>query len=263
MVLLESFDLAHAFSGFGVGLLVGMTGVGGGSLMTPLLVLLFGVHPVTAVGTDLLFAAATKTVGMATHGLNRSVDWAVTGLLALGSVPATAATVAILARMETSADAARLVGCALGWALIVTSALLLFRRQVLAFATRRRGEAVAGSTRALATVAVGALLGVVVSISSVGAGAIGLTALLVLHPALPITRLVGSDIAHAVPLTLVAGMGWWWIGAVDLGLLGQLLVGSVPGVLIGSVVAPRTPEAILETLLAAVLAVVGAKLALA
>jgi len=261
--LLALLDPAHVVSGFGVGLLVGMTGVGGGSLMTPLLVLLFGIHPVTAVGTDLLFAAATKSVGMAAHGLNRTVDWTVTGLLALGSVPATIATLYVLARMGPSGGNGHVVATALGWALLVTSLMLLFRRQVLAFAARHRAEGLGTTRRAGATIATGAVLGFVVSISSVGAGAIGMTALLILYPALPVVRLVGSDIAHAVPLTLVAGLGYWWIGSVDLGLLGQLLTGSVPGILIGSLLAPRTPEAILKPLLAAVLALVGAKLVFA
>lgn len=263
MSFLAALDPAHVTSGFGVGVLVGMTGVGGGSLMTPLLVLLFGIHPVTAVGTDLLFAALTKTVGMAAHGLNRTVDWTVTGLLALGSVPVTVVTLFVLAHLERNGGSGHLVATALGWALLVTSLMLLFRRQVLAFAARHRADGLDGSSRALATVATGAVLGFVVSISSVGAGAIGMTALLILYPALPIPRLVGSDIAHAVPLTLVAGMGYWWIGSVDLGLLGQLLVGSVPGILIGSLLAPRTPEAILKPLLAGVLALVGVKLVLA
>jgi uncharacterized membrane protein YfcA len=226
-------------------------------------VLLFGIHPVTAVGTDLLFAAATKTVGMAAHGLNRTVDWTVTGLLALGSVPATIATLAFLAHVGAAAGSGRLVATALGWALLVTSLMLLFRRQVLDFAARHRADALDTTRRAGATIVTGAILGFVVSISSVGAGAIGMTALLILYPALPVVRLVGSDIAHAVPLTLVAGMGYWWIGSVDLGLLGQLLAGSVPGILIGSVLAPRTPEKILKPLLASVLALVGAKLVMA
>ena len=263
MSLLASLDPAHVFSGFGVGVLVGMTGVGGGSLMTPLLVLLFGIHPVTAVGTDLLFAAMTKTVGMMVHGVNRTVDWTVTGLLALGSVPVTVATLLVLAQMEKNGGSGHLVATAMGWALLVTSLMLLFRRRLLAFAARHHSGEISRSTRTTATVVTGAVLGLVVSISSVGAGAIGMTALLILYPALPIPRLVGSDIAHAVPLTLVAGMGYWWIGSVDLGLLGQLLTGSVPGILIGSLLAPRTPEAILKPLLAGVLALVGVKLVLA
>lgn len=262
MTFLDSFDLAHTLSGFGVGLLVGMTGVGGGSLMTPVLVLLFGVHPVTAVGTDLLFAALTKSAGMVAHGMNRSVDWTVTGLLALGSVPTTAATLAVLAWMGPHGDAGRSVAVILGWALIVTSVSLLFRAQILAWARRLMSGEPRPEARAWATVITGAILGFFVSISSVGAGAIGMTVLLVLYSQLPLARLVGSDIAHAVPLTLVAGAGYWWIGSVDLALLGQLLSGSVPGIVIGAFLAPRTSETILRPLLACVLGLVGFKLAL-
>lgn len=263
MTFFTLMDPATIVSGLGVGLLVGMTGVGGGSLMTPILVLLFGVHPVTAVGTDLLFAAATKSVGVVVHGFNRTVDWGVTGLLALGSVPATAATLVVLSQIETKTGAAGgLVSHFLGIALIVTSVALFFRHRLKALVERwrRTEETVRG--RRLATVALGASLGVAVSISSVGAGAIGVTALLMLYPRLPIARLVGSDIAHAVPLTLIAGLGHWVIGSVDLGLLTPLLIGSIPGVVIGSAVGPRLPEAALRFVLATVLTVVGFKLVL-
>jgi uncharacterized membrane protein YfcA len=261
--LLTLLEPAHVTAGFGVGVLVGMTGVGGGSLMTPLLVLLFGVHPVTAVGTDLLFAALTKSAGVVAHGFNRSVDWAVTGLLAAGSIPATALTLFVLSRIETHGDGGKTVATILGWALIATSASLLFRRQILAWAKHRFAHEPKPGARTAATVITGAVLGFIVSISSVGAGAIGMTVLLILYANLPLVRLVGSDIAHAVPLTLIAGAGYWWIGSVDLTLLGQLLTGSVPGILIGSLLAPRAPDAILKPLLASVLALVGAKLALA
>lgn len=263
MTLMETFTLAHVVAGFGVGLLVGMTGVGGGSLMTPVLVLLFGIHPVTAVGTDLLFAAVTKTAGMVTHGVNRTVEWSVTGLLALGSVPTTAVTLLVLSQLGSHGDAGHLISVILGWALVITSLSLLFRKRILDFARRRGTTERSAASRAVATVATGALLGFFVSISSVGAGAIGMTVLLILYSQLPITRLVGSDIAHAVPLTLVAGIGYWWIGSVDLVLLGQLLAGSIPGIVLGSLLAPRTPEAILRPLLATILALVGIKLALA
>ena len=263
MTFLSTIEPAWVASGLGVGMLVGMTGVGGGSLMTPLLVLLFGVHPATAVGTDLLYAALTKTAGMAVHGVNRTIDWAVTGMLAAGSIPATAATLWILAHVQASMGAsAKVIAGVLGVMLIVTSVALLARRRLRDLIERRRRPADAAAPRraALATVALGAVLGVVVSISSVGAGAIGMTALLMLHAHRPIARLVGADIAHAVPLTLIAGLGHWMIGSVDFTLLGTLLIGSVPGVVIGSLIGPRLPESVLRTVLAAVLALVGVKL---
>ena len=262
--IFDFVDPARIVSGLCVGLLVGMTGVGGGSLMTPILVLFFGVHPVTAVGTDLLFAAATKTVGVVVHGVNRTVDWTVTRWLATGSLPATAVTLWVLAHTEAaSGDTSRLIAVVLGTMMTLTAVALIFRR--------RLGELVEGRARLVvderlsrtATVGLGALLGVVVSISSVGAGAIGLTALLLLHARRPIARLIGADLAHAVPLTLVAGLGHWMIGSVDPKLLTTLLIGSIPGVVIGSVVGPRLPETVLRIGLAVVLAIVGTKLLLA
>ena len=260
--LLSAVEPAYVLSGLGVGLLVGLTGVGGGSLMTPLLVLLFGVHPATAVGTDLLYAAVTKTAGMAVHGFNKTVDWAVTGLLALGSIPATAVTLWVLSQVQASTGAAaRLIAFVLGLMLIVTSATLIFRRFLRGLVEKRHiADEGHEDERGVATVALGALLGVVVSISSVGAGAIGMTALLMLYPRRPIARLIGSDIAHAVPLTLIAGFGHWLIGSVDFGLLGSLLVGSIPGVVIGSAFGPRLPEPALRMVLATILAIVGVKL---
>jgi len=231
---LTSINWLYSASGFFVGALVGLTGVGGGSLMTPLLVLLFGIHATTAVGTDLLYAAATKTVGTAVHGFSKTVDWGIVGRLAAGSVPATVATLLILSRVEKQIGAANhLITVVLGFALIVTAVAILFRKIIVDFFQRRTGPG--GPKHATAiTIALGAILGVLVSLSSVGAGAIGVTVLLILYPTLPAARLVGSDIAHAVPLTLIAGLGHWLIGQVDLHLLVSLLVGSVPGIIIGS-----------------------------
>ena len=264
MSILAALDPAHVASGLGVGLLVGMTGVGGGSLMTPLLVRLFGVDPVTAVGTDLLFAAATKTVGMGVHGFNKTVGWRVTRLLATGSIPATAVTLWVLAQIHArTGGGGGLVAGVLGVMLIVTAAALVMRRLLRRIVERRGvGGGLDERRRDLATIGLGALLGVVVSISSVGAGAIGMTVLLVLHAREPIARLIGADIAHAVPLTLIAGLGHWMIGSVDFGLLLPLLAGSVPGVIVGSLIGPRLPEAALRLVLATVLAAVGIKLLL-
>jgi uncharacterized protein len=260
MNMLSSIDPLFAISGFVVGALVGMTGVGGGSLMTPLLILLFGIHPATAVGTDLLYASATKTVGTAVHGVSRTIDWRVVGRLALGSVPMTAITLVFLSRLGTQSAAANtLITSVLACALFGTALVLIFRKRIL---TRYAGY-LAGieprKTRNM-TIAMGALLGVVVSISSVGAGAIGVTALILLYPDLPMARIVGSDIAHAVPLTLIAGMGHWVLGLTDLGLLSSLLVGSIPGIMIGSYAAPRMPDAALRYLLAGTLLLVGGRL---
>jgi len=253
-------DPLYVASGFCVGLLVGMTGVGGGSLMTPLLILLFGIHPSTAVGTDLLYAAATKTGGSLVHGWSRSIHWPAVMRLACGSIPASILTLLILWRLQLGGSTqSSLVNLVLSFALVLTAVSLIFRKSIMA-RYRHRLERVDARTTTVATVLTGVALGVLVSISSVGAGAVGVTALLLLYPRLPMARIVGSDIAHAVPLTLVAGAGHWALGAVDWHLMGVLLMGSLPGIVIGSYSAVRVPEPVLRVALAAVLIVVAGKM---
>jgi hypothetical protein len=248
-------------SGFGVGLLVGMTGVGGGSLMTPLLILLFGIHPATAVGTDLLYAAATKTGGSVAHGWAKSIHWPAVIRLASGSIPASILTLLVLWHFDLNGESSRsLVNLVLCFALILTASSLIFRKALLE-RYRWRLEQLDPRTTARATVVVGAALGVLVSISSVGAGAVGVTALLLLYPKLPMVRIVGSDIVHAVPLTLVAGLGHWATGAIDWPLMGVLLMGSLPGILLGSYCANRVPETALRLVLATTLIVIAGNLA--
>jgi uncharacterized membrane protein YfcA len=254
-------DPLYVASGFGVGLLVGMTGVGGGSLMTPLLILLFGIHPSTAVGTDLLYASATKVGGSVVHSWARSIHWPAVMRLAAGSLPASLLTMLVLWHLDLKGEAGRsLVNIVLCFALILTASSLIFRKTILD-SLRWRMERFDDRAIARATVLVGALLGVLVSISSVGAGAVGVTALLLLYPQLPMARIVGSDIAHAVPLTLVAGIGHWALGAIDWHLMGVLLMGSLPGIVIGSYFATRVPETALRLLLAVTLIAVAGKLA--
>jgi uncharacterized membrane protein YfcA len=260
MNLIHLINPIYAVSGFAVGMLVGFTGVGGGSLMTPLLVMAFGIHPGTAVGTDLLYAAATKSVGTVVHGFSRTVDWGIVLRLAAGSVPATAMTLLALSHMGKALDAGHgVITSVLGVALILTAIAILFRRIILEFFARRVGE-LDPRRATIFTVILGAMLGVLVSLSSVGAGAIGVTVLLILYPKLPAARLVGSDIAHAVPLTLLAGLGHWMLGTIDWGLLGSLLVGSIPGIIIGSLLSSRAPDNVLRPILASTLALVGGKL---
>ena len=262
MDAVQSVQPIYSLAGFAVGLLVGLTGVGGGSLMTPILILLFGIHPAAAVGTDLLYAAATKTAGSLVHGYNRTVDWGVVRRLATGSVPATVLTIAALSFVNLNGSLAReLIAGLLTIALFLTAMALMFRERIVDRYASRIGQLSEQRVASL-TIAVGAVLGVLVSISSVGAGAIGVTALILLYPKLPTARIVGSDIAHAVPLTLVAGMGHWWLGSVDLHLLIPLLLGSVPGIVLGSYTAARVPEITLRVLLAGTLVVVATKLAI-
>jgi uncharacterized membrane protein YfcA len=253
-------DWLYTIAGFCVGFLVGMTGVGGGSLMTPLLILLFGVHPATAVGTDLLYAAITKTAGTLAHGLFRTIEWRVVGRLAAGSVPMAVLTLLVMSRFDMTSEAShQLITQVLSVTLFVTAAVLIFRTKLLAFRSAHVGDWDPRRT-ARVTVAFGAVLGVLVSISSVGAGAIGVTALVLLYPHLPIRSLVGSDIAHAVPLTLVGGVGHWIMGSTDWHILGFLLMGSLPGIIFGSRVSIRVPDTALRLILAATLVIVGTKI---
>ena len=250
----------YVLSGFVVGFLVGMTGVGGGALMTPLLILLFHVHPVTAVGTDLLYASITKSGGSLVHGLGRNIDWRIVSRLALGSIPAALVTLLAFRIFEVNEGAANaLITRILGLALLATALALLFRRYLLTTYARRVGVLDERRTFRF-TLATGVVLGVLVSISSVGAGALGVTALVLLYPDLPVVKIAASDIAHAVPLTLVAGLGHLANGGIDITVLESLLMGSLPGVVIASLFAPRLPDLALRLLLAATLTVSGLRL---
>jgi uncharacterized membrane protein YfcA len=263
MNFISAIDPLFAISGFLVGFLVGLTGVGGGSLMTPLLILAFGVQPVTAVGTDLLYAAITKSGGTLVHAFNKTVEWRIVGRMALGSVPGAALTMLVLYLLDIhSGKANEVVTKALATALLLTSVVLIFRKVLL----RRLGDRLAALSQMRVrnmTILTGFVLGVIVSISSVGAGALGVTVLILLYPNLPVVRIAGSDIVHAVPLTFVAGMGHWALGSVDFGMLGSLLTGSIPGIIIGSLIAPRVHDDILRILLACTLILVATKLLLA
>jgi uncharacterized membrane protein YfcA len=258
--VLDLINPLYAVSGLAVGFIVGLTGVGGGSLMTPLLILLFGVHPATAVGTDLLYAGLTKAVGTIVHGRSGSVNWRIVAVLASGSVSASAATLLALHLLGLRAEATSvLISCVLGIALLATAASLLLRDRIVGLAA---ANDLSPERQTMLTVLVGAAVGALVSISSVGAGAIGVTALYFLYPRLPAKVLIGSDIAHAVPLTLIAGSGYWLLGSIDWAMLASLLIGSVPGIIAGSASAPRIPDAVLRPILATVLALVGARLVL-
>jgi uncharacterized protein len=261
-MLLGSIDLHYTIAGFLVGALVGVTGVGGGSLMTPILVVLFGVSPATAVGTDLLFAAATKTVGSFVHGLNHTIEWRVVRRLAVGSIPATVLALILLSALHMSAGGARhLITAVLSIALLLAAGALIARGKISALYARRLGDLHDRSIASL-TVAMGVVLGILVTLSSVGAGAIGVTVLVLLYPRVSTVRIVGSDIAHAVPLTLIAGLGHGVMGSLDLHILLSLLVGSFPGIFLGSSISARVPDVTLRYVLATVLIVVGSKLAL-
>lgn len=256
----HGINFAYSISGFAVGLLVGLTGVGGGSLMTPLLVLFFGISPTTAVGTDLLYASITKCGGTFVHAWNKTIEWKIVARLAMGSIPATMIALLWLNYLGTKSHGAHgLITNVLGFALILTAITLLFRKWMLSHLARFT-ERMPEWHRMILTIMLGAFLGLLVSISSVGAGAIGVTILVALYPDLRIARIVGSDIVHAVPLTFLAGIGHWFLGSIDWALLGSLLIGSLPGITIGSILAAHVPDRILRPILAGTLAIVGIKL---
>jgi hypothetical protein len=258
-------DWLYTISGFLVGLIVGVTGVGGGSLMTPLLVLFFGVSPATAVGTDLLYASITKSLGGWVHGRNGTVEWKIVGLLSLGSLPAALITIGLFKYLGLSEESlSGLMTGVLSVALLLTAAALLLKEKIKALAQRKDGTVYELHHRHLpaATIATGAIVGVLVSISSIGAGVLGTVALLFLYPRLSTVKVVGTDIAHAVPLTAVAGLGHMTLGTVDFVLLGSLLLGSLPGIYIGSHLSAKVPEKVLRPILATMLLLIGTRLVL-
>ncbi len=256
-------DWMFTLSGFLVGLIVGVTGVGGGSLMTPLLVLFFGVSPATAVGTDLLYASLTKTVGAWVHSRRGTVEWRVVGLMALGSLPSALVTILLLKYLAPDEKTLRgLVTSVLSVALLLTAVVLLFKDQIAKFGRSRDGRVYELHHRYLpgATIATGVVVGALVTVSSIGAGVLGTVALLFLYPRMSSVKVVGTDIAHAVPLTAFAGMGHLALGTVDMVLLGSLLAGSLPGIYIGSHMSAKVPEKVLRPVLAVMLLIIGLKM---
>lgn len=253
-------DIFHILAGFVVGLLVGLTGVGGGSLMTPILLMFFHQPAAVAVGTDLLYAAITKSAGIFAHGKLGNIDWRIVRLLAYGSVPASIFTTLLLANIDISSESAvKTIKFWLGIALMLTALSVIFRNQLASLS--KSGHWVNPKYVPALTLILGLVLGFLVTLTSVGAGALGVTALLILYPKVPITRIVGTDVAHAVPLTLVAGLGHVSLGTVDYGLLGTLLIGSIPGIWIGSHLSAKVAEHWIRLLLALILVYVGQKLA--
>jgi len=256
------FQIGLVIAGLTVGFIVGLTGVGGGSLMTPIL-LYFGIPPTTAVGTDLLYAAVTKTGGIFVHHKKNNINWKITGWLALGSVPAALLTLWILDAMKTDTSAMNAtIKYSLGWALLFTSVAILFKNKIMTFSQKHSGDKfhTESKTQNALTLLIGIMLGAVVTLTSIGAGALGTVTLFFLYPLLPTPKLVGTEIAHAVPLTLVAGLGHASMGNLDFELLGQLLIGSLPGIYFGSLLSGKVPDALLRNAIAIMLFFVGYKL---
>lgn len=258
-------ELIYIISGFAVGVLVGLTGVGGGSLMTPLMIFAFNVQPIVAVGTDLLFAAITKTGGIISHNRRGTICWNIVGWMALGSLPTAVITVYVLDNILTNSPDFQidtLVNTSLGVALILTALALYLKNTI-----QHSGEGIKKRLpnwkqwRTPVTILAGVLLGVLVPITSIGAGAFGAAILLFLYPSLPTMRVVGTDLAHAVPLTAVAGMGHMQMGTVDYTLLAYLLAGSLPGIFVGSHMSTVIPEKVMRPILATMLLLIGLKFA--
>ena len=254
-------DVAYALAGALTGFVVGLTGVGGGALMTPILLIFFGVSPTTAIATDLWFAAITKLVGARVHHTNGNVDWQVARRLWLGSLPV---ALLIVVMVSLGAQVAKVdwLTKAIGIVVLITAIGLLVAPKLVAYARGRRigqPEQFKAAQPAL-TVMSGGVLGLCVALTSVGAGALGSVMLLYIYP-LRMTphRLVATDIVHAIPLAVVAGLGYLFAGMVDWWMLASLLVGSVPTVLLGSLLAGRIPGRAVQLALALVLLAAGVK----
>ncbi len=237
-----------------IGFLIGMTGVGAGSLTTPLLISGFGLPPPVAVGTDLLFASITKASAAWRHQRLANIDWSILRWLAAGSLPGATAVLAWLYIGHPETEAlAQIIRKALGYSLLASAGAnalypWLARHEVLAAFDLRN----AGRGR-IATVGLGVILGFLVGLTSVGAGAIGVVVLMVLYPSLLARRLIGTDIVHAIPLTFIAGVGHLGMGSVDFNVLGLLLLGSIPGIAVGSRITGIIPDWLLRIALAIVL----------
>jgi uncharacterized membrane protein YfcA len=258
-------DFAFILAGFFVGLVVGLTGVGGGSLMTPILIFFFGVKPYLAIGTDLLFAAFTKMGGTIKSARAGRVDWRVVTHLSAGSIPAALITLFLLNHVgAASAKVQNLMTTTLGLALLLTAAATLYKAihgKTAPTSVLAGQEGLAATPRHWSLpLLFGAVIGTLVTLTSVGAGAIGVTVLMILYPMLPLPRIVAADIAYAVPLTLVAGLGHASLGSVDWPLLAKLLAGSLPGIWVGSHLMSRIPERVIRSLLSVLLAYAGVKL---
>ncbi len=258
---MQTHGFGYSFAGLIVGIAVGATGVGGGSLMTPILILFYGISPKLAVGTDLLYAAISKSWGVVLHKRNGTMGWGIVGWLSLGSVPAVFAMLAFIDAQGTSADLDRIIKLTLSVAVITTASFTLFQDSIQKLVKRSAGDtglSLFERHQRLGTVLSGLLIGAVVTISSVGAGVIGMMLLLLLYPKQEPLRLVGSDLAHAVLITGIAGLGHAKLGTVDYPLLGWLLLGAIPGIWLGTRIGFRMDAKTLKRAIAMMLIVAGA-----
>lgn len=259
-------DFSFAIAGFVVGFIVGMTGVGGGSLMTPILVLGFGIKPAIAVGTDLFYAAITKSTGVFVHHKKGNIQWKIVLLLSMGSIPASLASIIFIKKLDSAGvDYDGLIMTTLSVALILTALFLIARDKLQKISTDEKLVAIRllhRQYRKPITIIAGALIGILVTISSVGAGVIGAAVLFFLYPRYKAIQIVATDIAHAIPVTYIAGFGHAHIGTVDYNLLLNLLIGSIPGIYLGSHFGTFLPEKFMRPILACILLLIGIKLIL-
>ena len=259
-------DFAFTFAGFAVGFIIGLTGVGGGSLMTPALVLVFGIKPAVAVGTDLLYAAITKGGGIFPHHRQGTIDWKVVRLLSAGSIPATLLAIVVLKKLAAmGVNYEPVMTSTLSIALILTSLVILFKSQLQSLGKAEPFQFIRiihRRLRATMTIIAGVIIGTLVTLSSVGAGALGAAFLFFLYPRFNTVRIVGTDLAHAVPITAIAGLGHWHLGSVDFQLLLSLIIGSLPGIYLGSHAGVKLPEKFMRLLLALMLLLIGGRLAI-
>jgi len=249
-------DLYYIIAGASVGFIIGLTGVGGGSLMTPLLVLGFNVQPAIAVGTDLLYAAITKSSGVWTHQRLKNINWSIVKNLSLGSIPGSIACILAIQYLDFSGDTfEHIISVTLGFMLILTSLVIIFKDTI----NKRFKRIDATDPNPAIIIALGVILGVLVTLSSVGAGAIGSAILFLLYPSLKTRTIIGTDIAHAVPLTAIAGLGHFQLGHIDFTLLLSLLIGSIPAIYFGTMMGEKLPEKILKYFVASILLLIGLK----
>ncbi|WP_394181581.1 sulfite exporter TauE/SafE family protein [Marinomonas posidonica] len=244
----------YIFAGAAVGLAVGITGVGGGSLMTPLL-LLFGFPPHIAVGTDLMYAGIAKSTGVVMHAKRGNVNWSIVFAMASGSVPASILTIWLLSQFDKPDHYQEILTTSLGLMLTLTAIVVLFRNKLIQSLKLNFTEQ---KSRRIIMVC-GFILGVLVTLTSVGAGALGTAIMMLLFPLMRAKNIVGTDLAHAVPLTLIAGTGHIFLGNVDYALLAALLIGSIPSIYIGTRIASHVPNKILQPILATALLSFGVK----
>ena len=262
-------DFYFILAGLVVGFCVGVTGVGGGSLMTPILISFLRVEPHIAIGTDLLYAAISKFCGSLVHAKKLNIVWPIVFWLGLGSIPASLATTWALEHfMGGAKEYKKLLTIILGGMLVLTGISIVFRQKIEAFFNRHQhdvaGEALTADEHSQVVlkhkgwvVLMGIFLGFFVTLSSVGAGAFGIMALVLLFPKLPMIRIIGSDVAHAVLLTLVAGLGHLKAGNVDTHLLMLLLMGSIPAIIVGTLLSSRLPEHAIRKVLGVTLILLG------